>query len=199
VAQLIQYAGSFQTSANRMRISNGCGHDQLTFQDHNDTILRNDDVPYDMTNVNAPPDERCHFFSSDGGGNTPQLLAAEISKDRASVPSNFLHPQSIYPLQTRVLGVGSDSTDGDSTDYVLAMGRITREACLLINEKFGVVNPAGEPPRQLGQFLYTPGDFSGITNALGSVAPELEGHTTFCFQFDGADTPYHLMQVLVAR
>ncbi len=65
-AQIIRYAKSIETALQNLRLNNGCSENEISFEN-------NDVTGY--INANAPTDESCHIFETNGGAITWQTYA----------------------------------------------------------------------------------------------------------------------------
>ena len=118
--------------------------------------------------------------------------------------------------QSCVIGVGKSQdvdcngdSSGDSEEIIMFLPNISRALCLEINEKLGIANPGGNPPKASGDLWPAgmpvfAGNFTdgGRIDSLGSGdADILAGHSFGCVE--GGGTPpagtYAYFHVLVRR
>jgi len=196
-AEVVQYGQLFHTAVQRLKVSNGCRNDQITFEG-SDIIIRGDGADYNVVNPNAPADESCHIFSADGGSVPAQFLPENASLPSESVNPAWLHSRAVLPMIQRISGLGDDA----ESELILWMGRLKKDVCIDINNRLGVSNPGGDPPQDewVGTTVaYFKGDYpqSGL---LGDEATSLAGKTAFCVQsVNAGEAGYSYMNVLIAR
>lgn len=99
--------------------------------------------------------------------------------------------------------VGTQCAADRCVDLVAILQNVSKNFCLLINEKNSITNPSGNPPADPGIFeVVTPftGTFTFV-NGIGDAAGDLSGHLEGCIE--GGGTPpvgtYHYYRVLLAR
>lgn len=196
-AEVVQYGQLFNTAVQRLKVSNGCRNEQISFEG-SDVIIRGDGSDYNVVNPNAPMDESCHIFSANGGSVPGQFLPENASLPFETVSPAWLHSRAILPTIQRVSGLG---VEGDS-ELILWMGRLEKDVCIEINNRLGIENPGGNPP---------PDDWSGADSAIfkgtyslsgiiGDEAAGLVGKTAFCAQSIAAgEAGYSYLNVLIAR
>lgn len=178
-----------------MRIINGCREDQITFEG-NALIMNGSGTAYNLSNSDAPSDERCHVFSSAGGDVVKQLLPDIASVPPEDVDGSWSHSQTVLPATHRILGVGQDG----NADLILLMGRLRKDICIEINNKLGIDNPSGSPPvdTYLNTSFYTGSYPTGAV--IGDDATGLVGQTSFCNKNSNADEfRYTFHIVFIAR
>lgn len=120
------------------------------------------------------------------------------------------------PANVCVAGVGvyggddcDNDNSGDSEDLVLILPNITRDTCLELNNRLGIENTDGEPPKAGGS-LFDSGmsKFEGtyadgtVINSNGSNPATLRRQSYGCVESGGPTPPegtYHYFHVLLAR
>ena len=188
-AEIIQYATQMEQTVSRLRVINQCSDTQISFDGTTMT---------GYVNPNAPSDKRCHVFDAAAGG------AMALKK-----PGTHLNDESefYYTARTCVVNVGSGKvgcyTNNDYSDLVMYLPRVYEEICVEINNKLGIINPAGTPPNGDNTEVGANAKFVGAYNnnnlaetGGGGEAANYNGKYSGCFLYSGTYYYYH---VLVAR
>lgn len=171
-SQILQATAQIRAGIDRLRLINGCRHNQISFQDD-----ENHGSHYD--NVNAPDDQSCHLFYPDGAGIilhqvTEDWLAPYTGQPSYDTRWNFRNIDATEAHQ--VVGVGTD----DQGEAVMQITYPSLKVCEAINSMLGIPNP---PPVDSGQ-------------VWGDEAIEFIGKHDFCrdagggvYQFIGVAIP----------
>ena len=117
-------------------------------------------------------------------------------------PTTFSHPQTTILANYEFLGHGTDGGTAATSDLVLRMGRLTRGACIEINNALGVNNPSGEPPLDRATGALFTGTYAAVSDVMGDVVTDLVGKDIFCNEnalATGGGQSYHLMVLIHAR
>lgn len=198
LARLVSDAAAEMTyTINRIKLVNGCKDDQISFDGHGGTAKQTNGTPVDYFNPNAPADDSCDVFSKNGGGMVPPPL---IPLSLASPPTcpPCTHHQSWFAVGAfRVLGVG---TDTGAAGAELAFVRwLNKNACIAINNKFGIINPGGNPPVDDiaggAGWVTFPAVYTDNL-PIGDQIIQLQGKHDFCIEHSPWYTYVH---VLIAR
>ena len=105
-----------------------------------------------------------------------------------------------------VVGVASSNScvTADCTDLIALLMNVSKEFCVLINDKNGVENIGRNPPQDLGTMAYSDafvGTYTITRHIKDDATLYLSGHLEGCFE--GGGTPptgtYHYYRVLLAR
>ena len=101
--------------------------------------------------------------------------------------------------------IGSTCAAAACSDLLLVLPNVTKDLCTQINRAKGIINPAGDPPREVDGMnlavLFTGGVFgySAIVNTTGAYT---SGQPEGCFEGNGGNTvlgSYYYYRVLMAR
>lgn len=198
--ELIDLAQRYERAVSRLRLK-GCSENQISFDGHNDALLRQNGTAIDFSNPNAPADLSCHTFAGAGGGLVPYLLPAAYMVDNSLPCATCTNVQSMYFTTTRIAGIGRDS-GAEGSELTLWLGRVSRPVCIAINEQLGVPNPGGNPPVddwECNSDQPFKGSFENCTDAVGDEATDLAGRNSFCVDFNNNGWTYIFMTVLAAR
>lgn len=138
VNEILAYGVQIEQAVRQLLTQNGCEIVQLSF-DHPDSSVFNQTNFY--LNPNAPTDLSCHVFnqgaSGFSAGGVNWLFPPQIAIDAGAV-------EYIFRANRGVANIGTD-TGNEGLDLLMTVA-VSREACLLVNKKTGIDNPAGEPP-----------------------------------------------------
>ncbi len=183
-SSLIQYATMLENAISRLQVINRC------------TDLQIDFFMTGVTNAgfqHATEKTQCKVFHADGGAvpfqTVPEGVAATSAVDVWRFTGQQYHRH-----------VGSGEPE------LTAMAVVTREACLAINDKLGIVNPSGEPPGD-PHFAYSAGGYfnGGNSGASGGYAAvsyidvaQLDAKRSGC-GYDTNNFVYVFFHVLIAR
>ena len=128
---LVQYMSSLTAAVQRVVLVNGCMDEQLDFSD--DLWVNTTDY----INSTSPADMSCQVFHPNGGGMSWQdPVAGLVSGVSGAIITGVM----------TVDGVLGTTCDAQSAELVY-ISRVSREMCLGINKKVGIVNTGGNPPQ----------------------------------------------------
>lgn len=197
---IISYGDAVAKAVQSLRLR-GCSPNQITFEGNSGKSINSSGTAYIYTNALAPTDESCHVFSPNGGQVNPALLS-QGHIPPSSVPAGWMDSRSFVIMPGRVVGLGEDAADSDSTDLIMWIGRLTRDTCVKINEIVGVDNPGDNPPIDTvdcNSAAFT-GSYPACANPFGDSASSLKGKSAFCSQDVAGDSnQYVFKRVLLVR
>ena len=132
------------------------------------------------------------IFSRDGGG----AKYREAPSDVQTTPTDWS-----FNGRSAVMFVG---TNLGGADLIAFLPYVSKDFCLLLNDKAGVINPLGDPPQDVNQVrLYHPFDgvFNFNTSIRDDATDQLIGKLEGCFEgdVDPLAGTYHYYRVLMAR
>lgn len=132
-------------------------------------------------------------FATAGGGATYR----EPPTDIQIAPADW-----IFTSGNTVLNVGSHCASAECMDLIAILPNVSKEFCVRINDKAGVVNIAGDPPEDSGTSstgnLYV-GTFV-YGNIIADTAQYLSGKTEACYEStSNPPAGYYYYRVLYAR
>jgi hypothetical protein len=143
----------------------------------------------DITNIPSR-----QIFSRDGGGATyrkPPQGVQTTPTDWNFTGENFINQ------------IGTTCSSSLCTDLIAILKNVSKDFCLLINNKNGITNPSNNPPTDAGNALTSnlfSGDFS-FNSAINDISTDLDNRSEACFE--GSNDPpagtYHYYRVLLAR
>ena len=109
----------------------------------------------------------------------------------------------VFNASNNVVGIGTSCTADNCTDLIAILPNVTQAFCIAINDRLGVVNPSGVPPRDTATANITT-KFAGsytYDQTLVDAGTYLQAHHEACFE--GGGTPatgtYHYYRVLYPR
>lgn len=177
---IIDYAQKLTRGIDKIR-RNGCSESDIRF-------AGNASWGVDATTV----PEKCKVGSIEG---------ANISRFEGDPEWYIGSPAGTYSGSMRAEGVGENVAD-----LIFWIFRLKPEICMAINNKLGIPNPDGMPPRDTTSNAYDGvgfgGNFGGASNTID--APELIGKHIGCFVSNraaggGIDDQYYFYAVILAR
>lgn len=188
ISRFISYTGLVEGAVNRLMIVNNCADSQLSFHydsDGDGSLETNGEDYY--YNASSPTDYSCYVFHPGGGGLTYQ------------------DPPAGMGLSNDVRFVGTIPVDGlknggSTGDLLIGHRNVTREACIYVNNKFGVTNPSGAPPVTGFTWPFIDTRFTGSFVVAGAHInfPNISGNPTGCFH-DNVGNVYYFYHVLIDR
>lgn len=191
-AQLTQFTAQYQSATQKMMTLNNCTETQLSF-----AHASWGHTGYD--NATSPTDERCHYFSENGGGLDP-----------TDFPSNITS-EIVFTGRTSIDGLGrSPGSSGNtySSELLMVLRGLSYADCLAMNQGVGLVDPTpAVDPIYTNMFGSNDGYFNSDfnhQNRIGSSyggAANLDGQTAGCFQasYSGGTLEYVGFLALIAR
>lgn len=178
-SEIAQYAASIEQAITRLMLMNNCTDTQISFDN---TVNASSHV-----NPNAPTDNRCHVFHTNGGGISPRMF------DNAT----HLH----YATQTNIEDIGTNCGTAECAEIYFWMRTANdKTTCMAFNDLMKVDNISGDAPHAGGLFG-TP--FQGthtFGNELGTGGngPAFKGQRAGC-HYDTNEFKYDFYYVFVAR
>jgi len=167
--QIIAYGNDIKVSIKKMRLR-GCNETQISFEN---------DIISGYGNPNAPDDERCHVFSTNGAGIT---LNNDLS----------INGQSFFG-DIAFEGIGSSSSE-----LSLQIIGIDQAVCLQINQQLNIadsndddfvedINPAPTP--------FTGSYANSVSDNIGNDITSFDGQSRYCWQDSSGE--FHYSQALI--
>lgn len=202
VAQVELFISSIEQAITRMTIMNGCTPEQISFEN---TVYyggvagpRANVVVFAANgNTNSPSDSRCHIFRSEGGNVATVLLSGALGVSGAGA---YARPGHMWAGTEAFPGVGTSEVD-----IAIVIPYVTKAVCNLFNKKRSIGNANGDAV--LFDWYRTPynGAFTaagyeswGRASALPTAAIPI-GSSALCFNPDGTEGNYHVLQVVLPR
>ncbi len=208
-SELFQYATMIDTAVTRLKLFKGCSDENLSFESAQTGTL------YENTN-NPAVDERCHIFSSQGGGVSYKSLN-EAMLDSSNSSSKY-YGDPLFTGSTRVHRLGTDSNGVNSKELILVFPYLTEALCAEMARETTGLNPAGGIPRDNNIFFdhrnssnsYYTGTFPSFGGGFELRGEGSSSDTPHDFFFgvergciEGKSLPpqgtYHYFHVLVVR
>ena len=137
-SQLVQYGALAQHTINRMRIANGCGETELSFER---SPFDGTDAAYVNTIANARGDFACHFFHPNGGAMTEFNPASTTGLVTGTPITEFYGDMDIIGVGTGT-GITPAGTSTTVSELALIVRNLTEESCLQISRNVGLDNIA---------------------------------------------------------
>jgi len=196
--QIMRYASGLESAIEKLRITNGCSENDISF-DHASIT--------GYTNPNSPADKSCHIFDIYGGG-----MTYEQPKDNwldGAYASAQGYGDLFFTATAEVTGIGTDCGNAACMDLILIVPYLRRDVCLGINRVLDNV-PAysGNPPANddaiaLGDAEKFIGSFnSNIVLEGTSSGRSFAGLNAACIEDNGnggGSGEYFYYHVLLAR
>ncbi len=195
-SEILQYAASVDQAIMRLQIINGCGDNEISFENINEPGL--------YINLNAPIDKSCNIFDQVGGGIRWQASPSEIRLDASLGQYKF--KTGTTSLNLNGIGVAGNGdlwlVITNSPNFGKTGARFV-EVCREINKKLG--NPIfagglGDAPRIISSspvFNSFIGSYIDGTTSMSITGLPI-GTTQFCVEGPSSNymNYYHL---LIAR
>lgn len=198
-AELQNQAALLEQTVTRLRLSNGCGDTQISFE--NGTVSG-------YTNNNAPSDKKCHMFDPAGGALAWPALNANALDPAFSGQSQYGH--WFFTGSTCMDGIGTGTVSsacwGSTTtsDLFAVAPFVTEAVCNELNFKaFG-----DRVMRQEWNSMYNNAKFQGAYSSSGVIDYNgSNNRIVYSLCLKGAagsggftpDNSYHFIHVLIAR
>lgn len=135
-------------------------------------------------------------FSRDGGG----ALYRDPPEEIQTTPTDWY-----FDGRNAVAGIGStDCAFNKCVELTALLLNVNKEFCVLINEKNGIDNVSGNPPKDIDAITTTvpfDGNFQYSTH-IADTPQRLNNKLEGCFEGGGVNPPagtYHYYRVLLAR
>ncbi|MEM6780966.1 MAG: hypothetical protein AAF569_03795 [Pseudomonadota bacterium] len=188
--EIVDYGRTVQQAVRLLQI-NGCDETEVSFDQA---------IVSGYSNSNAPADNSCHVFNPGGGGLNWSSTALDIQDSDFSyegLDDGYGTWLYAYP---NVVDVGINGR----CELVAFLNWIPRNVCIQINEKLGIDNPSGEPPREADwagrqEFI---GVYDISCAQISTPAGDFEGKLNGCYEGNHPNQPngsYHFYQVLIVR
>lgn len=204
--EILQYAESIKNAVDKTRLVKSCSVNQISF----DTPELNNYV-----NPNSPSDNRCHIFSSSGGGAKYIAPKEEYLSGSGAGP---IYGKMLFTGKTCLMDKqgGNCNSDGiDNEDLVMFIDEINEQVCIEINKNLGIgtgpfENLSGDLVEKVPlddgcMFTYgNPNEFKGtfseFQNISGNLTDKtLNGQPVACAKHMGCNQEYVFYRVLVNR
>jgi len=201
-SQVTQYAANIEQAITRMRVINGCADTDISFA--NSTIAGYEHTP-------VQPSE-CRVFEVDGGGlsyDRPQTSWLDTTESAESLYGYYhLSGRScLFEMPNDGASCWSDGLDNE--ELFLSIHYIDKDICMEINDNFGITNPSGDAPEDIGcavssgKFKGIYGEATGVNTTLDPATDAFSGKFSGCYKAKagcvGVPTGYHFYHVLIAR
>jgi len=208
-AQILEYTGQVQAAVTRLMTAGGCSNTQLNFA----SSQWSTPAAYDgIATGHAPADHSCDIFDP-AGGNVPWQRPPPISQGTTASVNEYM-----YTAQLGIWGIGTDSYSDPAASELTLIANVTKDVCVEINSKLGIVPVTPPVPTHAYTVFGTPpffipgsppsgmtfyGDYASwpSTWTIGYnvvQAPELAGKWSGCF-LSTTNGGYVFYYVLVAR
>lgn len=198
-AQIVQFATGLKQAVQRARILNICGESEFDFT--NAVYKNNLGLGMQNANGNAPSDGRCDAFSAAGLAVQP-FIPPKVARDIDSTEaagSGWPIPGHGVVRVHQIDGIGTSGASGtvSANDLDFELRYLTKQVCMIINERLGIPNPSNSPPVAVGTGG-SDGGYSGgsFTSARIYSDSSINGKSAFC---RGTDQSYHFHMVLIER
>jgi len=160
--EILNYARLVESGVDRVR-RNGCSESEISFENS---------VVAGYANADAPVDNSCHVFESDGGKTSysaisQRYLNASFSSYQSD--SDRTWGEWIFGGRNTIPGVGTDCSANRCKELLASIHFINRNICIEINKLLGIPLSSGEPP---------PENSSGPPGAIVSLKFTGSFHTT---------------------
>lgn len=199
-SEITQYSTELETAIMRMKISNSCTNEQISFENPISTAASRN-----FNNPNSPADYRCHVFRPEGG-NVAFREFPTANVPSTQIPAPYQGYQNVYFVAQGIMyNIGASNVDSaDNAELRFFLMGIRKELCQEINKKLGIIDPDSNVTVDSLNFgipfqgLYY-GSGEGI---LGDGSGSLfAGQRSGCYRETTAGTPhvYQYYHVLIAR
>lgn len=195
-AEIMDTARQFKSAVQNAMIGNNCDDSQISFA--NNFVSGYEHSP-------ASPDDCQIFHGSEGTASyrapPADWLDSSQSAETGYGQWHFTGEACVFESGTSDDNCSATGGNADS-DLIAIMPWINRQLCVEINDRLGVENTDGDPPKASGSLFPPIDQFTGSYSenyALQSSASGAEALTATpagCFENNGG---YHFYQVLVAR
>lgn len=193
-AEIIQYVTLMEQTIMRLRLVNGCKETELSFQTD---VWSGYDRTVDQRN-------ECEVFHPEGGGMSFKTMPEDALEEGAGASHLYYNLSQNHCVVDVGTHTDCSPVDGSEIDMTIVADLLSLQVCVAINERLGVENPSGAPPRDAVSF--TSNDFDGVFGPgghviLGDQASELAGKLSACLQDTngGGEDKYYFYHVLIPR
>lgn len=131
--QIIQYANDMKTAVSRLRMTNGCRDDQISFY-----VADVDGLEHNIHNTPAP--DKCNVFHVNGGGmdyHLPDVWFDGFASDPSNTPNCGPYEPCLTAANT-MPGIGTDGNEGSNRELSLSIREINKNICIAINKKLNL-------------------------------------------------------------
>ena len=171
--EILTYAQQIRSAVKRLKISNDCSDEDISFEDTANTGY-----------VHSPiASDDCKVFLISAGGINYKAPSADYGSSAEWV---FSGAHSITEMGT------------SSPDLLMVLSNINSAICLDINDKMSVTLTSNDAPTDTGGSFAKFTDTYSTATTIGDEDSNLEGKAAACFK-DTDDNSYHFYQVLIAR
>lgn len=132
--QVIQYANDMKTAVSRLRMTNGCRNDQISFY-----VADVDGLENNIHNTPAP--DKCNVFHVNGGGmdyHLPDVWFDGSPNDTLYEATACATLEPCISGSARLRGVGTDGTDISNRDLIMTIREVNKNICIALNRKLGI-------------------------------------------------------------
>lgn len=190
-SEILDYGRSIKGVVQQLQI-NGCDDVEISFEQ---TFASG------YANPNAPTDESCHVFQSNGGNLNYQAPSEDwLDKDfNSTLLTNGRYGKLYFHGGYPVENIGSAEPE-----LTLLINFVEKNLCMTINETLNIQNLSTDAPGDTVDAPTENSEFDGvfgntITNKIGDdVNGYLTGKTAGCWKNTDNDV-YQFYQVLIAR
>ncbi len=199
-AQIIDYVTEIRTAIMRMRIINDCSDTDINFAQPQ---------VGGYVNPTSPTDKSCDVFDINGGGMSYKKPKDEWLATISPLPSNY--KEFLFTGQSCIAGVGKgvdfncwNDSDLSNQELLIFLPWISKEMCIHLNNKLGIVNPGGNPPQDFGS-MWNTSNLKFVGTYTEDSAPWYgaanDGLLSVCMEGDTQPPAgtYHFYHVLLAR
>lgn len=199
-SRLTQYGTQIENALVRMRMTNGCSEQQISFEP----------PPFDGTTIYyngaAPASKICHVFHP-SGGNVPFMKPPadwlDPAQSAAGHYGTFVYTGHICIIKVATGDSNLTCTAASNSELLLFVPMITKDLCLAINKKLGIASVAGDAPQD-GSGTYGTNNnnvwigFYQQGWQIGDPGKILEGQMSGCVKLGNAHPPntygyYHVL------
>lgn len=200
LASVMQYVGSIEMTIGRLKLTNGCKDNEISFENP---------IKAGYINASAPVSKKCHVFDPEGGGLAWQNAPKELALGNGS-------SYGVWRISGtgEVGGVGEAARAeivmfiaiDDGSSWGATKGRLHEQFCYLVNKMGGVTPLDSGNTLNIGNLANFQGAFGDAAlpnsgSSIGDDAPTdvFRGKHTGCLwgmSHSGAQLFYH---VLLAR
>ena len=177
--EILAQARDIRQTVQNLRISNGCGDDDISFEN-----------PITAGYEHSPvADDECKVFHPDGGG--LNYIAPPEEWLETSQSGNTGYAEVRFVGKPAVLDIGSGEKE-----LIMFVNFVKQPICLAINDKSGIINTSGAPPVDVGAVDTTTLFQGSYLSGSGLNASEISGKLYGCVS---SGTNNFFYQVLIVR
>lgn len=202
-AEILQYAAHVKTAVDKIRIMNGVGENEISFE--NAVHLREDGSPRSPASDYPNCDSiKCRVFHPGDGGVIPKAFGEGYALVNASLPVNGTSAGHSRFVEQQIVGVGSEANE-----LVLTINYLEPKVCAAINRMLGIPNDGNNVPvdaaRTSGSYTSYQNNMDTVTGwTIGEEWTPFAGKASFCTHWNDTslgsqDYDYVFYQVLLER